>query len=48
MFVHGLWLHADSWSAWADLFREDGYEPSELLNTPHPESGEAKQAHASA
>jgi non-heme chloroperoxidase len=28
VFVHGLWLHADSWGAWADLFREKGYEPS--------------------
>ena len=28
VFVHGLWLHADSWGAWVDLFREAGYEPS--------------------
>jgi non-heme chloroperoxidase len=27
VFVHGLWLHADSWGAWVDLFRESGYEP---------------------
>jgi pimeloyl-ACP methyl ester carboxylesterase len=27
VFVHGLWLHADSWGAWADLFREEGYDP---------------------
>jgi len=27
VFVHGLWLHADSWGAWADLFREQGYDP---------------------
>lgn len=27
VFVHGLWLHADSWSAWVDLFREAGYAP---------------------
>jgi len=27
VFVHGLWLHADSWGPWADLFREAGYEP---------------------
>jgi non-heme chloroperoxidase len=25
--VHGLWLHADSWGAWADNFREAGYIP---------------------
>ena len=28
VFVHGLWLHADSWGPWGDLFRENGYEPS--------------------
>jgi len=28
VFVHGLWLHAGSWGAWVDLFREHGYEPS--------------------
>jgi non-heme chloroperoxidase len=27
VFVHGLWLHADSWGAWVDLFRDAGYEP---------------------
>lgn len=27
VFVRGLWLHADSWSAWIDLFREAGYDP---------------------
>jgi len=27
VFVHGLWLHADSWGAWVDLFRESGYAP---------------------
>ncbi len=27
VFVHGLWLSADSWGAWADLFREAGYAP---------------------
>ena len=28
VFVHGLWLPADSWGAWMDLFRGAGYEPS--------------------
>jgi non-heme chloroperoxidase len=28
LFVHGLWLHADSWGAWVDRFREEGYVPT--------------------
>jgi len=27
VFIHGLWLHATSWGAWLDLFREAGYDP---------------------
>src|SRR5437762_2589188 len=27
VFVHGLWLHADSWGAWADRFAGAGYAP---------------------
>jgi non-heme chloroperoxidase len=26
VFVHGLWLHADSWGAWAELFGNEGFE----------------------
>jgi non-heme chloroperoxidase len=26
VFVHGLWLHADSWQPWVELFRERGYD----------------------
>ena len=28
VFVHGLWLHADSWSNWVELFRGAGYSPT--------------------
>ncbi len=28
VFVHGLWLHADSWGDWVEKFRKAGYEPS--------------------
>jgi non-heme chloroperoxidase len=28
VFVHGLWLHADSWGPWVERFRAAGYEPS--------------------
>jgi pimeloyl-ACP methyl ester carboxylesterase len=27
LFIHGLWLHATSWTSWVDLFRDAGYEP---------------------
>ena len=25
VFIHGLWLHASSWTPWVDLFTEEGY-----------------------
>lgn len=28
LFIHGLWLHASSWSPWIDAFTEAGYEAS--------------------
>jgi non-heme chloroperoxidase len=51
VFVHGLWLHANSWEAWAELFRDSGYEPltpgwpgepdtvEEARNNPGPAAG---------
>jgi len=27
VFIHGLWLHATSWTPWVDLFRDAGYDP---------------------
>jgi non-heme chloroperoxidase len=27
VFVHGLWLHADSWAPWVELFKGAGYAP---------------------
>jgi non-heme chloroperoxidase len=26
VFVHGLWLHAESWNHWIEFFRAHGYE----------------------
>src|SRR5687768_3722815 len=26
IFIHGLWLHASSWTPWVDLFNESGYQ----------------------
>src|SRR5438309_3677011 len=28
LFIPGLWMHADSWKSWVDLFRSAGYEPT--------------------
>ncbi|WP_344650013.1 alpha/beta hydrolase [Cryptosporangium japonicum] len=28
LFIHGLWLHAESWAPWIDLFRSAGYDAS--------------------
>ena len=28
VFVHGLWLHAESWNNWLEFFRGNGYEAS--------------------
>jgi pimeloyl-ACP methyl ester carboxylesterase len=28
LFIHGLWLHAASWTPWVELFRENGYAAS--------------------
>ena len=25
VFVHGLWLHAESWNPWIEFFRQNGY-----------------------
>src|SRR6267378_396053 len=26
VFVHGLWLHGESWGSWVKFFRDNGYE----------------------
>ena len=26
VFIHGLWLHASSWDAWIEMFRDRGYD----------------------
>src|SRR5690242_11602341 len=28
IFIHGLWLHASSWTPWLELFQEAGYAPT--------------------
>ena len=27
LFIHGLWIHSDSWHNWSDLYRQAGYDP---------------------
>ena len=27
VFIHGLWIHQDSWQNWVDLYRQAGYDP---------------------
>jgi non-heme chloroperoxidase len=27
VLIHGLWIHADSWQNWSDLYRQAGYDP---------------------
>ncbi len=26
VFVHGLWLHGESWNKWLEFFRGNGYD----------------------
>jgi non-heme chloroperoxidase len=33
VFIHGLWIHRDSWQPWMDFFNKHGYE---TLNPPWP------------
>ena len=28
VFVHGLWLHAESWNNWVEFFKQNGYTTS--------------------
>ena len=48
VFVHGLWLHAESWKPWIDFFRQNGYE-AEAANWPgDSETTEATRRNANA
>src|SRR4051794_25498329 len=44
LFIHGLWLHATSWTAWIDLFREAGYAPQAPGWPGDPDTVEAARA----
>lgn len=48
VFIHGLWLHAESWGKWIDLFRENGYAASAVSWPGDAETTAATRKNASA
>jgi pimeloyl-ACP methyl ester carboxylesterase len=48
VFIHGLWLHATSWSPWVDLFRDAGYAPTAPGWPGDPDSVEEARANPGA
>ena len=44
LFIHGLWLHATSWTAWSELFQEAGYQTSAPGWPGEPDTVEAARA----
>jgi alpha-beta hydrolase superfamily lysophospholipase len=45
VFIHGLWLHASSWTPWVDLFAEHGYAPFAAGWPGDPDTVEEARAH---
>lgn len=48
VFVHGLWLHAESWNKWIEFFRTNGYEAVAVSWPGDAKSTEATRAKAEA
>ena len=48
VFVHGLWLHAESWKKWIDYFHEHGYEAVAASWPGDAETSEATRRNARA
>jgi pimeloyl-ACP methyl ester carboxylesterase len=48
VFVHGLWLHAESWNKWLEFFREKGYHAVAANWPGDSENTEATRKNASA
>jgi pimeloyl-ACP methyl ester carboxylesterase len=44
VFIHGLWLHATSWTPWLDLFAAAGYQPTAPGWPGIPDTVEAARA----
>ncbi|MEU7790635.1 alpha/beta fold hydrolase [Amycolatopsis sp. NPDC049159] len=48
VFIHGLWLHATSWTPWIEHFRAAGYAPVAPGWPNEPETVEAARQHPEA
>ena len=48
IFIHGLWLHAESWKNWIEFFRAQGYEALAASWPGDAESTEATRRNAQA
>jgi len=48
VFVHGLWLHAESWKPWIEFFRQNGYEATGASWPGDAETTEATRRNANA
>jgi pimeloyl-ACP methyl ester carboxylesterase len=48
VFVHGLWLHAESWNNWMQLFRDNGYQATAASWPGDADTTEATRQHADA
>jgi len=48
VFIHGLWLHGESWNKWLELFRERGYDAVAASWPGDAESTEATRQKAQA
>ena len=48
VFVHGLWLHAESWNNWKEFFRANGYEVVAASWPGDAENTEATRKNANA
>src|SRR5262245_57659840 len=48
VFIHGLWLHAESWKKWIEFFRTHGYEAMAASWPGDAETAEATRRNARA
>ena len=45
VFIHGLWLHASSWTPWVEHFRDAGYDPVAPGWPDEPDTVDEARAH---